>query len=364
MYEPLKVTAWLGAPIILDRNQPLDGILAATIIESPPLRRKYFNEVRRFQRNVRKYGRENAEAWWQKHGWEIPQEHFVPLAVWGHGKEHGLWVYCSSWAIYDEWARGVTYFNHRFDAELAERVIAPPSKSKKIQTGKGEFKSEHIPFRYRVMEKITWYVRGDGDALEEILVAVRSVGKKRLRGYGDVVRWSVEPVDSDDSVISSTGMVMRPIPVELLDLQSVQGEFQYAFTTYRPPYWDKRYATKCAVGGRVRSDCSAAGRGAGVERGQLGGGGTAECAGGGDVDGGGGGRRAGAGGVGDTDDGRNAAINIEMEALRILGRSGFTDQVKKRTRRGHKTLWGILVETSKMAEERRPSKLCQFGTVW
>ena len=52
---------------------------------------------------------------------------------------------------------------------------------------------------------------------------------------------------------------------------------------------------------------------------------------------------------------QNAAVNIEMEALRILGWSGFTDQVKNGRRQDIRPLTAILDEAPKMAEERRPS---------
>ena len=61
---------------------------------------------------------------------------------------------------------------------------------------------------------------------------------------------------------------------------------------------------------------------------------------------------------------RNAAMNIERQALGILGGSGFTDQVKSGRGQDVRPFGAILDETSKVAEERRPSRLCQFGTVW
>lgn len=52
---------------------------------------------------------------------------------------------------------------------------------------------------------------------------------------------------------------------------------------------------------------------------------------------------------------QNAALNIERQALSILGGSGFTDQVKSGRGQGIRPFGAILDETSKMAEERRPS---------
>ena len=61
----------------------------------------------------------------------------------------------------------------------------------------------------------------------------------------------------------------------------------------------------------------------------------------------------------------NAAINIEMAALRTLGWSGFTDQVKNGRGQNVRPIRAILDETPKLAEERRPSRLAvglaQFG---
>jgi putative transposase len=48
----------------------------------------------------------------------------------------------------------------------------------------------------------------------------------------------------------------------------------------------------------------------------------------------------------------NAAINIEMEALRILGWSGFTDQIKNGHGQDIRPLEAVLNEVSKLAEER------------
>jgi hypothetical protein len=53
----------------------------------------------------------------------------------------------------------------------------------------------------------------------------------------------------------------------------------------------------------------------------------------------------------------NAALNIERQALSILGGSGFTDQVKSGHGQNVRPFGAVLDEASKMAEERRPSRL-------
>jgi len=61
---------------------------------------------------------------------------------------------------------------------------------------------------------------------------------------------------------------------------------------------------------------------------------------------------------------RNAALNIERQALGTLGRSGFADQSKNGRGQNVRPFGAVLDEASKVVEKRRPSKLCQVGTVW
>jgi len=53
----------------------------------------------------------------------------------------------------------------------------------------------------------------------------------------------------------------------------------------------------------------------------------------------------------------NASKNIEARALKMLGRSGFADQPKNGRGQDVRPSWAILYEASKVAEERRPSRL-------
>jgi len=69
----------------------------------------------------------------------------------------------------------------------------------------------------------------------------------------------------------------------------------------------------------------------------------------------------GCGAVLDRD--QNAALNIERQALNILGRGGFTDQVKSGRGENVRPLAAILDEASKVAEERQPAEPVRFGQV-
>lgn len=250
-YTPLVVTAELSAPVILDRWQPLDGILGAAILEDPDLSYQH-RGVTRWQRNVARFGLADATAYWQRQGWEIPQErHFIPLAVWGHGVQSNLWTYAASWAQPgDDYEIDTTAFTKRLDFNQAHDWVQPPKKTQRIQIGKGEFKPLYLEFTLTVTDSLTWRICGEPERLQEILGVVRSIGKKRRRGYGNVRRWRIEPDAADHSVFTPAGLLMRPVPIRLLDLLHVSGAFEQAHTAYRPPYHDGRYVALCAVSGQ------------------------------------------------------------------------------------------------------------------
>ncbi len=250
-YVPLRVTARLMAPVIIDRQMPLDGLLGAIIITDPEFRRKD-REARRWRRAVAKYGVEDSKRFFREQGWPIPapgHEHFVPLAVWGHGKGHGVWVYCSSWAMPgDDAEQGTVFFNKRLDIKAMTDWIEP--RRTRIETGKGELKNAHVPFLYTVTETLTWYALGLKTEIERLLDLTYAIGKKRARGFGEVRAWEVEQIEADSSVFDPDGNLMRPIPAMLLEEMNVRGEFKYSYTTYRPPYWEPRWVAKCAVAGK------------------------------------------------------------------------------------------------------------------
>jgi len=248
-YEALVVQAELMAPVMFDHWQPLDGILAATVIEDPELRQRS-RQARTYRRVRSEHGTEAAEEYFRERGWELPEhEHFLPLDVWGHGQGHALWVYCSSWAIPGEYERDLVHFTRRINFEQVERYVRP--RDTRIYTAKSEFAAKYIPFQTVVTDALTWHVVGIKEELEEALALVRSIGKKRRRGYGVVRRWTVtEEADGQARAVFADGMLARPVPARLLELMDIEGEFEYSFTTYRPPYWAARWATRCAVAGR------------------------------------------------------------------------------------------------------------------
>ena len=128
-YEPLIVQAEMMSPVMFDRWQPLDGILAAAIIEDPEFRKRS-RHYRTYRRMLKRRGREETHRIFAENGWDIPDQggHFLPLAVWGHGQAHGLWVYCSSWAIPAEYEHDLIHFTRRVNFEQVDRWVKAQEK--------------------------------------------------------------------------------------------------------------------------------------------------------------------------------------------------------------------------------------------
>jgi len=245
MNQPLVVRAEMTAGVAIDRMFTLDGLLGAAIIRVPELREDSRHR-RHFQFLCRKHGREAAEARYAERGWPVPGEHFLPLAAWGHGAS-AKWVYCASYGAPDEpWEHDLQYWNRRMDAEAVLRWVSEPPK--KIETAKGPYKGYHMPVQLLVTSALTFHVCGDADVIRRILAEVPYFGKKRSQGYGRVRRWIVE-VGEDRSVWGGDEL-RRPVPVELLEAMSVEGDFEYGYYAYRPPYHDSRNFTKCAIRGK------------------------------------------------------------------------------------------------------------------
>lgn len=249
-YQPGCVRADFTAGVALDQFCTLDGLLGALIIRTPAYREQS-RDRRRFQRVARERGRGAALAFYQQNGWPVPAtDHFLPLAVWGHGLAHGLWVYATSAGIPDEpWEYDTVYWNRRTDGGELLELVEPAGLPTRVETGKGPYKAYHQPLPLIVTAGLTWYVNGDLAAIEALLADAPYIGKKRSQGYGRVKRWTVTPRAEDYSVWYNDNL-MRPVPQDLLTRAGVTGDFDLGYYAFRPPYHDARNLALCAVRGR------------------------------------------------------------------------------------------------------------------
>jgi hypothetical protein len=100
----------------------------------------------------------------------------------------------------------------------------------------------------RAASVVEWTAEGDGDRVIELLQTVPAIGKRRNAGYGEVLNWHIEEAE-DDGVIGTDGLVLRPVPVEILG----QGRAEViADAAWRPAYWNPVNRAACYVpSGRV-----------------------------------------------------------------------------------------------------------------
>jgi CRISPR type IV-associated protein Csf3 len=256
-YEPLRVVAELRSQVMVERWPMLDAVMAATVIDDGQSRERA-RQARRYYfylKNCRKHGRQETDDWYrksEKYGY-IPEPvwngHFLPLGVFGHGLEHGVWTYrCSTATPVGDYELDTVHFTKRIDWLGAVDYVQ--AADRKINIGKGAFVSQYIPYQTVAVEALEWHIFGVAEEVGAILDAALSIGKKRRRGYGVIKRWHIEQAADDESVFTRDGYLARPVPVDLLDEMHITGDFEKEFCGFRPPYWQYKNIRTCAVRGR------------------------------------------------------------------------------------------------------------------
>lgn len=208
--ESLRVTAHLRTGVVSDRWLPLDAILL-------------------YQASRDQFGVQAATL---PGGEPEKQDVSVPLKTIHPGSQY--WYYACSWAQPQPWwaAEDRDHWNKRFDQGFAYLVDFQGRRGKVI-IEQGRYKAYHMPVFYRVTDKIEWYCVGDRECIEVLLSTVTHVGKKRVQGWGRVIRWEIEPWPEDWSVWRD-GKLTRGVPAG-----DVAGKGMFDFLHYglRPGYY-------------------------------------------------------------------------------------------------------------------------------
>jgi hypothetical protein len=92
-------------------------------------------------------------------------------------------------------------------------------------------------------EVIEWTAEGDGDRTFALLQTVHAIGKRRNAGFGEVQSWHIEEAE-DDGVVGADGLVLRPVPTEVLGAGKAD---VIADAAWRPAYWNPRHRAACYV---------------------------------------------------------------------------------------------------------------------
>ena len=107
-----------------------------------------------------------------------------------------------------------TSFSKRWNAADDEKVNFIGKGKKIIDISRGNFKSYHKATITRAYKEIVFYARGDKEIIENLLNKyIHYLGKKGSQGFGTVIRWEVEEIENDFSLVCG-GSAMRFLPVE------------------------------------------------------------------------------------------------------------------------------------------------------
>lgn len=203
---PLRITAHLRGQISLPiRGLALDALLAATV-------------ARRLNLDPPATARD-----------------CVPIEIPIQREPDGRFHLCShSIGDYDE--HDIHWINRRAPVEQYQAIGS--AKIKRVQITAGQNKSYRIPLQVGMVEgdTLTWFVIGDREQVEDLLLDVTSLGKKRSVGLGRVWRWEVADYESwgDGFPVVRDGAALRPLPADypgLSDPPLTRGVLTY-------PYWD------------------------------------------------------------------------------------------------------------------------------
>lgn len=107
--------------------------------------------------------------------------------------------------------------------------IADFGRSKrKIDVGRGEFKSYDMPLNLMSTPEVWFFFQSDDISRVEYLIDkhILYLGKKRSQGYGEISDFSITECEEQK--------IIRPIPVRFFD-EVPAGQLK--FCAWKPPYW-------------------------------------------------------------------------------------------------------------------------------
>lgn len=204
--ELLRVTAELRAPIVVDHDVHIDGLLAfAQVLRH---RDKYPQSLDRTTPidNIKR----------------VP----VPLQrcdIDGRG----VWL-ASAAELADDAEAQSAYLTRRKDGEDVEHL------TKKFHRSQGPGRDILERRQAVAVSSVSWLCCGHRRSIMQLLDLVHHIGARRRHGYGDVARWSVDPAEFDPVDIVATGRrsVARHVPIDWWSSAS-----QITRGALEAPYW-------------------------------------------------------------------------------------------------------------------------------
>jgi len=220
-YQPLQVTFQLSTPIATSDFIHFDGILSYLIMKDA-LGEDFYNLE------------DNKNILYN-----------IPLPIEEGGKEKKY--FASSIGIFDEKAEGVSHWRKRW-AEKFDNYVDFGKKKGRIDKGSGKFKMYDMPFAYISSPEIKFYVYGDKEEINRLLLNLSAIGKKVTQGYGKIKDFNIKGIERDISCFND-GVIMRPIPTTEVEdeiISKIKG-FWIRYYAYRPPYWHPLNFDRCLI---------------------------------------------------------------------------------------------------------------------
>lgn len=164
---------------------------------------------------------------------ELPGEINLPL-----NRRHigGDWVWCAS-ALMPEGvtAESMQYWRKRFRQGRAELTDGSPNLTN------GTYRDWQMPVPLLLCHRLVAYASGSRTDVKKLLRDVRSLGKKRAHGHGQVIRMDFDEVDTDRSIFVDD-VAARWLP----DTSGTR------LVRPRPPYWHPHGRVRCCEVGTAR----------------------------------------------------------------------------------------------------------------
>ena len=210
--RPVRVRAWLQAPVAGDGLLPLDALV--------------FYHAVRAELGPQLVTLPRANLVKRQLRLKMPFERRVP------DHDPDAWYWAASCAVWpDHTVQDVQHWTKQFDEVKAERMVDFGGRRGYVRRSSGTYRAYRMPLVIRHALYVDWYAVADPEALRWWLRWVRWIGKKTAQGWGAVKDWEVEVIDQDLSERLPDGRAVRPIPVPSSPVR----------WGVRPSYWDPRH---------------------------------------------------------------------------------------------------------------------------
>ena len=154
-------------------------------------------------------------------------------------------IYLCTTAIYSREVHERRWLNRRFPVAEAQMFGSP--KVRRINMSAGACRSYRMPLETVHLEndEMMWFARGDLAKIEELLLSVCYIGKKRSVGLGKVLSWQVGEVEPWDGFpVVRDGQPLRPLPLEW---PGIAATARRDYRVLVPPYYERWREQECVV---------------------------------------------------------------------------------------------------------------------